>query len=331
MRATVEAMGTQGCGFQVVFTVEGEQVASASPAPPAPGDSVLVEAVWVATTPQAALKAFIVCESDVNHRNNTGKALWNPPPGLVMNEIMYSPGPPGPEWVELYNGTGTPLDLEGFTFEDPSTQATLPGQVIEPGGYALLCPDPQGFESVWGQPPCPLLQISPWPVLNNTGDTLSLLGGNGADWVPYDAAWGGGTNTSLERRSPAEMGWPASNWGGSATGSTPGRANSIGVQEGGPFLTAEPEVFSPDSDGENDVLLITLRVPEQGYQAELRVYDVTGRVAAELWNGPVPGETLTLAWEGSGMPVGRYIVFARAGKGSSVLEGVLVRILARPL
>jgi len=31
------------------------------------------------------------------------------------------------------------------------------------------------------------------------------------------------------------------------------------------------------------------------------------------------------------MPVGRYIVFARAGKGSSVLEGVLVRILARPL
>lgn len=331
MRATVEALGTQGCGFQVVFTAEGEQVASASPTPPALGDSVLVEAAWVTTAPQATLEALILCESDVNAGNNSGTAQWNPAPGLVMNEMMYSPASPGPEWVELFNGTEEPLDLEGFTFADPSTQTQLPCHVIEPGAYALLCPDPQGFEDVWGQPPCPLLKPSSWPVLNNTGDTLSLAGANGADWVPYNAAWGGGTSISLERRSPAEMGWRPSNWGSSASGSTPGRANSIGGQQGGPFLSALPGIFSPDADGENDALLITLCVPEQGYHAEVRVYDVTGRVVTYIWNGPVPGETLTLTWDGSGMPVGRYIVFARAKKGSSVLEEVLVRILARRL
>jgi hypothetical protein len=331
LSATVEALGTQGCAFQLVFTAGGEQVASASPTPPAPGDSVLVEAVWEAASAQATIEALILCETDVNSGNNSGTALWNPPPGLVINEIMYSPESPGPEWVELYNGTEGPLNLEGFTFEDPSTKTPLPDHVIEPGAYALLCPDTQVFENVWGSPPCPLLKPSSWPVLNNTGDTLSLPGGNGADWVPYNAAWGGGTNTSLERRSPSEMGWRPSNWGSCASGSTPGVANSIGVQEGGPFLSAEPGIFSPDSDGENDALLITLRVPEQGFNAGVRVYDVTGRVVSEIWNGPVPGETLILSWDGSGMPVGRYIVFARAKKGSSVLEGVLVRILARPL
>lgn len=331
MRATVEALGTQTFGFQVVFIVEGEQIGSATPTPPSLGDSVLVEAVWVATAEQASVEALILCDPDVNESNNAATAPWNQAPGLVINEIMYSPESPGPEWVELYNGTEEPLDLGDFTFEDPSTQTPLPGHVIEPGAYALLCPDPQGFESAWGQPPCPLLQPSSWPMLNNTGDTLSLTDGNMADWVPYNAAWGGSTNVSLERRSPAELGWRPSNWGSSSSGSTPGRANSIGSQEGGPFLTAEPGIFSPDDDGENDALLITLRVPEQGFQAEVRVYDVTGRVVADIWNGPVPGETLTLIWDGCGLPVGRYIVFAQAKKGSSVLEGVLIRILARPL
>ncbi len=331
MMATVEALGTQGCDFQVVFTAEGEQVASASPTPPALGDSVLVEAVWVTTAPQATLEALIICESDVNAGNNTATTQWNPTPGLVINEIMYSPESPAPEWVELYNGTEEPLELGAFTFSDPSTQTGLPDHTVEPGAFALLCPDPQDFANTWGQPPCALLQPSSWPVLNNTGDTLALAGGSEADWVPFNAVWGGGTNTSLERRSPAEMGWRPSNWGSSASGSTPGRANSIGVQEGGPFLTAEPDVFSPDADGENEALLITLRVPGQGFQAEVMVYDVTGRVVAELWNGPVPGETLTLTWDGSGMPVGRYIVFARAKKGTSLLTGVLVRVLARKL
>lgn len=331
MCAAVEALGTETCCFEVVFTLDGAVIGSVFPSPPAPGDSVLAEAVWVTASGQAPITALILCEADVNSRNDSRRSLWNPPPGLVINEVMYSPEPPWPEWVELYNGTGRAVDLAGVSFGDPSTGTTLPCAVMEPEAYALLCPDPEGFGEAWGTPPCQLLQPASWPALNNTGDTLTLEGGGETDWVPYSREWGGGPNISLERRSPAEMGWRPGNWGSCASGSTPGRANSIGVQQGGPFLCAEPAIFSPDSDGDNDLLLMTLRVPEQGFSAEVRIYDVTGRVVAEMWNGPIPGETLSLSWDGSGMPVGRYIVFARAGKGSSVLEGVLVRVLARPL
>ena len=331
MSATVKALGSQTSGFEVVFILDDEVIGSVFPSPPATGDSVAAEAVWVATAAQASIEARILCEPDLNNRNDMGTNVWNRSPGLVLNEVMYSPEPGGPEWVEVLNGTGRALDLSGFTMEDPSTKTPLPGFVIEPGGFVLLCPDPQGFENIWGAPPCPLLQPPSWPVLNNTGDTLTLSGSDETDWVPYSAGWGGGTNISLERRSPAEMGWLPGNWGSSASGSTPGRANSIGVQESGPFLTAEPGAFSPDADCVNDELQITLRVPEQGHYAEVRVYDVAGRVVHEIWNGPVPGETITLFWDGSGLPVGRYIVFARARKGSSLLEGVLVRVLARTL
>lgn len=331
MSATVKALGSQACGLEVVFTLGEEVIGSVIPSPPATGDSVAAEAVWVATAAQASIEARIICGPDLNNRNDMGTAVWNRTPGLVLNEVMYSPEPDGPEWVELLNGTERALDLSGFTFEDPTVKTPLPGVVIEPGGFVLLCPDPQGFEDVWGAPPCPLLEPPSWPVLNNTGDTLTLSGRDETDWVPYDADWGGGTGISLERRSHSEMGWFPGNWGSSASGSTPGTANSIGAREDGPFLTAEPSVFSPDCDGVNDELQITLRVAEQGHIAEVRVYDVAGRVVCEIWNGPVPGETLTLFWDGSGLPVGRYIVFARAVKGSSLLEGVLVRVLARTL
>lgn len=323
----IHGFGTHPGALTVVFRAGGEYIFSTDPVPPPPGDSITVSAVWSGTGTGTPILVEIHCPEDQNPENNSGQSAWNPKPGLVINEIMYSPESPAPEWVELFNNTGAPLNLEGFIFSDPGSSACLPEAFLENTGYAILCPDSRTFLDFWGEVGCPVLEVSPWPVLNNTKDTLTLSGGPWVDWVPYHSSWGGGRNVSLERRSPLEWGWESSNWGSCGTGGTPGRANSIGFQTEGPFLTADPPIFSPD----HQPLTITLRVPEQGYTGEVLVYDVTGRVAARLWNGPVPGECLVVPWDGGGMPVGRYIVFARARMGSSVLEGVLVRVLARPL
>lgn len=325
--AVVKSMGTTPCAFTLVFSAGGTPTASVTPAPPPTGDSVVVAVEWVSGEPETLIEAVLECPADINPRNDRKAAMWDPSPGLVLNEIMYSPDSPAPEWVELYNGTVSRINLVGFTFSDPSTTASLPEHWLDPGAYAVLCPDPQAFRDEWGDPPSPVLSPLGWPVLNNSGDTLTLQGASGSDWVPYGSSWGGGAGVSLERRSAHERGRVQSNWGSCGTGATPGRANSIGVQGGGPFLEAAPEIFCPIAEP----LQVTIRVPFQGFSGEVRIYDVTGRVVTELWNGPVPGETLELLWDGSGMPVGRYIIFARAKKGAEVLEGVLVRILARPL
>ena len=331
VQAVIGGFGTESGSFSVVFTANGTPVGSVTPVPPSLGDSTTASVAWAGCGPATAVSAEILCHEDLNPHNNKGIAVWSPASGLLINEIMYSPESPGPEWVELYNGTENGVFLGDFTFSDPSISANLPELPLEKGGFAILCPDLQSFTAIWGDVGCPVLQLTPWPTLNNQGDTLSLTDGATLDWVPYKSSWGGGRNTSLERRSGDERGWLASNWGSCASGGTPGTANSIGAQGDGPFLSAEPRIFSPDGDGSNDLLQITLRVPGQGFHAEVRVYDVTGRLVTELWNAPIPGETLALTWDGGQMPVGRYLIFARATRGSALMEEVLVRILAKPL
>lgn len=326
--AVLTCHGTLPGSPGVVFRAGGVEFAAVIPDPPLPGEPVTVEAVWTSGAPGVALEAMTVCPEDRNHRNDRAAGVWCPEPGLVLNEIMYAPESPGPEWVELYNGAGEALELSSFVFSDPGVVAGLPGHLLEPGGFVLLCPDPESFAGVWGEVPCPVLQPREWPALNNAGDTLTLSGDGSADWVPYLSSWGGTGGSSLERRSPGEWGFLKENWGGCLQGATPGSPNSVRPHDTGRFLTAVPRAFSPDGDGAHDLLTVTLELPEPGFTGEVKVYDVTGRVVARLWDGPIPGETLTLEWDGAGMPVGRYIIFARASAGSTLLEGTLVRILA---
>jgi hypothetical protein len=312
----------------VVFRAGGVEFAEVIPDPPSPGEPAAVEAFWTSGAPGVVVEAVTACPDDRNHRNDRASGVWCPEPGLVLNEIMYAPASPGPEWIELYNGAGAALDLSSFVFSDPGAAAELPGHLLEPGGFALICPDPQGFADAWGPVPCPVLEPLGWPALNNSGDTLTLAGDGSTDWVPYLPSWGGAGGASLERRSPEAWGFLKENWGGCLQGATPGAPNSVRPHETGRFLTASPRVFSPDGDGAGDVLAVTLELPEPGFTGEVKIFDVTGRVAATLWDGPIPGETLTVSWDGGGMPVGRYIVFARASSGSVLLEATLVRILA---
>ncbi len=331
VRTVLACFGTVQGTPTLVFRAGGTVFAEVTPAPPGPGEPVTVEASWVSDAPGTTLEALVVCPEDRNSGNDRAVGVWCPEPGLVLNELMYAPESPGPEWVELYNGAEAAVDLSSFVFSDPVTTASLPGHPLEPGDFVVLCPEPELFAAVWGPVPCPVLKPLEWPVLNNTGDTLTLSGNGSADWVPYHSSWGGTGGSSLERRSPEDWGFLRENWGECPQGATPGAPNSLRSQKTRRFLTLEPRTFSPDGDGTDDVLTITLELPGPGFTGVVKVYDVTGRTAADLWNGPIPGEGLTLVWDGGNMPVGRYIVFARASAGSSRLEGTGVIILARRL
>ena len=59
---------------------------------------------------------------------------------VVINEIMYDPvsGDDDDQFVELYNRTGSPVDLSGWSFTD-GIQYTIPnGMTIPPSGYLVI-------------------------------------------------------------------------------------------------------------------------------------------------------------------------------------------------
>ncbi|MCO4772768.1 MAG: lamin tail domain-containing protein [Deltaproteobacteria bacterium] len=62
------------------------------------------------------------------------------PGEVVISELMIR-SQSAPEWVELYNDTGSALSMEGCTLSDPDTDEPLDGLTIPAGGYVVLADD----------------------------------------------------------------------------------------------------------------------------------------------------------------------------------------------
>jgi hypothetical protein len=126
---------------------------------------------------------------------------------------------------------------------------------------------------------------------------------------------------SLERVSARRPGMDRDNWHSAASlegYATPGRKNSQTGEEGDPgeLLNVEPEVFSPDNDGYNDLLRVTIATGGTGWVIGLWITDLDGNMVRILANNHLAGPEATYMWDGEGesgamQPMGFYVVHAR--------------------
>jgi hypothetical protein len=127
-------------------------------------------------------------------------------PSLVINEVAWSgtPADEGDQWIELYNPTESPLDLDGWTLALQSTGSTVAlSGVIEPQGFYLLEANHDGVISDI------LADLIASIYMPSNGDTLGLYdptgtlvdsaNGNGGEW-PGGIA--GPEPSSMERVDP---------------------------------------------------------------------------------------------------------------------------------
>lgn len=162
-------------------------------------------------------------------------AAFSPIPGdLIFNEIMPDPEPailmPAAEYIELYNRSDHPIDLQGVSIND----AVVEQQVIMPAGGYLVVGDADMAPAFLAIPNKHLLPD--FPSLTNSGATLTLSNHNGLwlDEVSYDLSWyrdaardDGGW--SLELINPEDPCSDAGNWRASTDirGGTAGELNSV--------------------------------------------------------------------------------------------------------
>ena len=158
---------------------------------------------------------------------------------ILINEIFADPDPqvalPSVEFVELYNRTAFPISLNGWTFADASTTATITNATILPDSFLILCAT-ANLDSF----PASVVKagLSSFPSLNNTGDQLFLKDNFGTiiHYVAYDDTWyndnskknGGWSLELIDAANPCNG---KENWRASvnATGGTPGKRNSVVV------------------------------------------------------------------------------------------------------
>lgn len=170
---------------------------------------------------------------------------------VVFNEIMANSRPvvalPPHDWVELYNTTDIPINLEGWTLQHGTTIREIPEAIILPSGYLVLTTEEAlPFLEPYGNAiAIPALSANAFTI----GGTLLILRdqlGKMVSYVRYSDRWyrdaaksGGGW--SLEKIDPYNFCQGAENWRASddVRGGSPGITNSIRAENPN---TARPDL-----------------------------------------------------------------------------------------
>lgn len=154
---------------------------------------------------------------------------------VIINEFFPrespSTGLPTEEYVELYNRGTVTVNLQNWTYSDPSATNVITSDsfLLCPGEYLILCDDTTDWA---GYPGKRLAPNGGLPTLNIGGDDIVIHDNNGLliDSLTYPGSWIPGTAISLELINPNDTCAALdSNWALSTTsvGGTPGMENSV--------------------------------------------------------------------------------------------------------
>ncbi len=245
---------------------------------------------------------------------------------IVVNEIMYAPTSPEPEWIELFNAGPNAVDVAGWQIHDlvgtPKTIADSPQQIL-PGKFLLLTRDATVLCTVHPGITSPVISVSGFPSLNNGGDAVVVLdsGGLVVDSLVYSPSWGGTGGISLERLDVFAPSTMQGNWYSSehASGSTPGEQNSVAIADSDLALFMKDSAVASSSVAVSLLVVIRNRgrTPADAFLVEF--FDDSsgdGIGAPEEFVGSVSGESpvapgdsaeMTFVWTGAAPGVHRIL------------------------
>jgi hypothetical protein len=182
-----------------------------------------------------------------------------------------------------------------------------------PGAYMVLTSDPDNIQSEYplGKPENYFRMTAGTPSFGNTIDAVILLDANLSQLDRFDYSENFHLSllrtfkgVSLERLSFTRPTNEQGNWTSAAEVvgyATPGYKNSQfapEVQSSGSF-SLQNEVFSPDNDGFDDVLLINYKLDFPGAIATVQAYDRRGRLIRNIVSNAVLATEGTISWDGT--------------------------------
>ncbi|MDA3820984.1 MAG: lamin tail domain-containing protein [Bacteroidales bacterium] len=262
----------------------------------------------------------------------------------VLNELMYDPLEGGNEYIELYNPGEEYFDLldlklrysgDGFN-AGSSVFLSEESHLIGPGTYVVLCKYSDELKAEWDLPAgMDVHEVPDWKALPNKGACIEILDRSEKriDRLFYNDSLHSDllnfTNgVSLERIFPMPCRSENHCWTSAASSAdygTPGTVNSqnSGEQSGEEKMRLCPEVFSPDMDGFEDVLSITLPENLQNSLVDIFITDLNGVMIRDLIYRGISGAADSFFWdgtdrEGSIVLPGIYIIHLRISNEAGV-------------
>lgn len=259
------------------------------------------------------------------------------PGDLVFNEVMFDNPINSLEYIEIYNTSDNVLDVSGLVFATRKTDGTLnTGNAIPrktwmlPYTYLALCENADSVRNYHNCPPESNILSTSWSSLNNESATLVLTNATKDtiyDELTYNVKWHhplikNTKGVALERINPLLPTQNAATWHSAASAvnyGTPGYKNSqyrdiSGNETSEKTVWTEPEAFSPDNDGINDVCFIHYKTDAPGYVANAVILNQVGSKVFQLAANNLLATEGFLTWDGKtnsgkNANVGIYVLY----------------------
>lgn len=241
------------------------------------------------------------------------------PNDIIINEILFNPLSGGVDFVEIFNRSEKVITLQNWniangkndTIDDQRIVTTIPF-LLFPSEYLVLTEDK---DVVKNQYPLAkedrLFNIPDLPSYNDDEGIVFLQNSQGTtiDRVNYSedqhfALLANKEGVSLERINSERSGLEADNFHSAAESvgfASPGYKNSQFLAETrfSGKITVEPQSFSPDNDGFQDIVSINYQFTSPGFVANIDIFDRNGRLVKSLVKNELLGNKGSFNWDGT--------------------------------
>jgi len=254
---------------------------------------------------------------------------------ILFNELLFNPMPGDPDYIELYNCSDKIIDasrLNLVSVNDATADTSVLVAVsperrcIMPGTYYAVTSDRQKtIDRYISSVPENLFGISSLPSMPDDKGTLILFNSelDVIDKVSYYekmhySLLSGFEGIALEKTDRCNLPGEAASWHSATEISgwgTPGGPNSVFVELFSltDMISLSSTKITPDNDGYEDLLSISLSLRKNGNAVSVTVFDETGILVRKIAANMLTGAEATLIWDGTdddGSPVnsGIYII-----------------------
>ncbi len=240
---------------------------------------------------------------------------------LYWNEIMFENPESSYEYVEIINTSEKVIDITDFVFTTRKSDGSLnTGQkipknvMIAPNECIAFTENPEIVRSYHLCPENACIVETEWTNLNNETATLVLTNPTKDtiyDELTYNSNWHhpmikNPKGVALEKINPLLETQNSDSWhsaGSDNNYGTPGFKNSqfldlssLNLAEKQVWI--EPEAFSPDNDGNDDICFIRYHNNLNGYIANIQVLNPVGEKVFQVANNKLLSTDGVIMWDG---------------------------------
>ncbi len=261
------------------------------------------------------------------------------PGDIRFNEILFDPWPDEHDFVEFVNISDRCLDASRFLLqsENPGTgslSSPFPlseePRCILPGDYFAVTIDPQllverffsaASDRIFAVPALPSMPDDR-AIVTLYNRELDIIDRMSYDKSVHFSLLSVVEGISLEKVTPGADSWNRQNWhsaSGASGWATPGALNSVNSASipNGSAVSLSGRRITPDSDGIDDLIVITFTAPSAENVVRIVVFTENGHPVRTLADNLYTGYESLFTWDGTDdtgrvLPTGLYIIWVSA-------------------